>query len=665
MAYLIDGIHEDLNRVKNKQLVENIEDETKTDSELAQISWQNHLKRNQSIMVDLFQGQFKSTIKCPKCNRVSITFDPFNTLSLPIPINKEKSIELYVAFANNRRLTTKVNITYKKYEYKVEDLKKDIAKIFDGDFSQNVRFVKYYSYSSKDDIRIGDLDLTNDLRKKAKRQTLYCFEAAQDELEIPEANIKPVDIQFHLESILNNSTSHWRKAFTFQREFFINTNWTSQDLYLKIFKYCRFLWTDSLTGEDREKFKNLTDQEAFSEAYEKADPKPFVLKLNTNARFFGTCIYCEKKECKNCVLEYSPDIKLADLIDRAKADRHDFEIEVLFQDLQVPSIRPQALNKYYDLETKTETEKNEEKLYVYSYSSKTKVTRNIDECFQQFSVPEQLAEDNMWYCNKCKEHQQAFKKMEIYKAPPILIVHLKRFRTDGRASYGYLSSRSKIQDTISFPVTGKCELDLSPYVISKGFPMEYPVERIVPEYETTFVDPLDISLAELKKLESTNHTSTPFKNSLFNNNNRYNLNEDLDDDNNNFLESNNQQDSSSIIKEEIEKPVEHIGNGEKIKEEKAKEGEKIKEEIIKDEKIKEEKKDPEEGPDDMLYELCGIVNHFGSMGGGHYTAYAKNCLTSKWTEFDDSRTIPIRQEKLCTDAAYVLFYRKKNLNFKL
>jgi len=36
-----------------------------------------------------------------------------------------------------------------------------------------------------------------------------------------------------------------------------------------------------------------------------------------------------------------------------------------------------------------------------------------------------------------------------------------------------------------------------------------------------------------------------------------------------------------------------------------------------------------------IYDLYGVSNHFGSMGGGHYTAFAKNPVYQKWYEFDD------------------------------
>ena len=62
----------------------------RTDVEASEESWNKHLLRNDSIIVDLFHGQYKSTLVCADCNKVSITFDPFMTLSLPIPGKKEK-----------------------------------------------------------------------------------------------------------------------------------------------------------------------------------------------------------------------------------------------------------------------------------------------------------------------------------------------------------------------------------------------------------------------------------------------------------------------------------------------------------------------------------------------------------------------------------------------
>jgi ubiquitin C-terminal hydrolase len=84
---LLDGIHEDLNRVLKKPYVEKPESADRSDDVVAKEHWDAHLKRNQSIIVDLMQGQYKSTLTCPKCGKVSITFDPYMNIPLPIPQN--------------------------------------------------------------------------------------------------------------------------------------------------------------------------------------------------------------------------------------------------------------------------------------------------------------------------------------------------------------------------------------------------------------------------------------------------------------------------------------------------------------------------------------------------------------------------------------------------
>ena len=44
-----------------------------------------------------------------------------------------------------------------------------------------------------------------------------------------------------------------------------------------------------------------------------------------------------------------------------------------------------------------------------------------------FLQEEPLGPDDMWYCPKCKEHRQATKKLELWRMPQVLVVHLKRF----------------------------------------------------------------------------------------------------------------------------------------------------------------------------------------------------------------------------------------------
>ena len=69
LAFLLDGLHEDLNRIKKKPYMENPEVENSPQEEVAAEAWSRHKKRNDSIIVDYFQGQLRSTLICPKCER--------------------------------------------------------------------------------------------------------------------------------------------------------------------------------------------------------------------------------------------------------------------------------------------------------------------------------------------------------------------------------------------------------------------------------------------------------------------------------------------------------------------------------------------------------------------------------------------------------------------
>ena len=62
-----------------------------------------------------------------------------------------------------------------------------------------------------------------------------------------------------------------------------------------------------------------------------------------------------------------------------------------------------------------------------------------------------------------------------------------------------------------------------------------------------------------------------------------------------------------------------------------------------------------------VYDLWGVVNHYGGLGGGHYTANALNMSDNRWYEFSDDRVSVVDNEAdLVTSAAYVLFYSRRN-----
>ena len=63
------------------------------------------------------------------------------------------------------------------------------------------------------------------------------------------------------------------------------------------------------------------------------------------------------------------------------------------------------------------------------------------------------------------------------------------------------------------------------------------------------------------------------------------------------------------------------------------------------------------------YDLFAVINHYGKMGFGHYTAYARQWdnlgrMDSSWNLFDDSSVGRVERDTIVSPAAYVLFYKR-------
>lgn len=82
----------------------------------------------------------------------------------------------------------------------------------------------------------------------------------------------------------------------------------------------------------------------------------------------------------------------------------------------------------------------------------------LQDCLEEFTKEEKLGEDDLWYCPRCKKHQQATKRFDLWKLPEILVVHLKRF-SNSRIL------RDKIDAFVDFPIEG---LDLEAMVGERG-----------------------------------------------------------------------------------------------------------------------------------------------------------------------------------------------------
>src|SRR2546426_106878 len=78
----------------------------------------------------------------------------------------------------------------------------------------------------------------------------------------------------------------------------------------------------------------------------------------------------------------------------------------------------------------------------------------------KFTSEERLSKSDPWYCSRCKQFQCAMKKLDLWRLPNVLIIHLKRFRYNR-------NNRDKISTLVDFPISG---LDLSQWMAKGMYP---------------------------------------------------------------------------------------------------------------------------------------------------------------------------------------------------
>ncbi|KAF8507957.1 hypothetical protein BU17DRAFT_56970 [Hysterangium stoloniferum] len=99
LSFLLDGLHEDLNRVLHKVHIDTTPDhearlELMPQQVASEQEWKIYRMRNDSIVVDYFQGQFRNRLQCLTCHKTSTTYNPFMYLSLPLPSGRTAKTSL-------------------------------------------------------------------------------------------------------------------------------------------------------------------------------------------------------------------------------------------------------------------------------------------------------------------------------------------------------------------------------------------------------------------------------------------------------------------------------------------------------------------------------------------------------------------------------------------
>ncbi|XP_072928069.1 ubiquitin carboxyl-terminal hydrolase 19 isoform X2 [Hemitrygon akajei] len=175
MAFLLDGLHEDLNRIQNKPYTETVDSDGRPDEVVAEEAWERHKMRNDSFIVDLFQGQYKSKLVCPMCFKVSITFDPFLYLSVPLP-QKQKVLTVFYFAKEPHIKPIKILVSVSKENASATDIFEAVAR--------NMK------------VKVDSLRLAEVVRNRFQRlflasqsldtvspsDTLFCFEVLSQDL---------------------------------------------------------------------------------------------------------------------------------------------------------------------------------------------------------------------------------------------------------------------------------------------------------------------------------------------------------------------------------------------------------------------------------------------------------------------------------------------------
>jgi ubiquitin C-terminal hydrolase len=100
LRFFMDGLHEDLNRIKRKPEYEELKTIVGESIQDGANRWWKYIKdRSDSVIFDVFGGQLMSEVTCKVCGRISRAYDSFLDLQVPIPQTNGASVDLSECFS--------------------------------------------------------------------------------------------------------------------------------------------------------------------------------------------------------------------------------------------------------------------------------------------------------------------------------------------------------------------------------------------------------------------------------------------------------------------------------------------------------------------------------------------------------------------------------------
>ncbi|CAJ1957286.1 unnamed protein product [Cylindrotheca closterium] len=453
LAYLLDGLHEDLNRITSAPYVEMPD---VTDGQNMAIAgagaWDAHRKRNDSLVFDTFYGQFQSTCICPKCRRVSVSFDAFNHVSLEIPQMESITVTIPVLFfgAVGGKMPLRHAITVSR-RGSVADLKSKLAeqtgvsqsKIVFADIYNHTIYELLHDNKAVHKIGANDVVAAFEIEPFTSRSihavavnTLVC---KGDGEERDKTLIGyPLMISFHIDLPCQQV---WERLWRMLRHYIGEKN-GDDDIDDEDFKPEDILKIHIIDG------KSKAPIDAFSTGDGKLTSLLPVHSSDSLLKFIGD-------KC-------TEDFLFLSLEWDARVARKGGSV-----------IRPELFMAHAEHDSMQNVLRSQRNNHNRSAIS-------LDQCFETFTNPERLDERNMWYCSSCKEHVKALKTMKLWRLPNILVVHLKRF------AYKHTLRREKLDTFVDFPVDG---LNMEPHcakatssIIDETVPAEYDLFGVINHY---------------------------------------------------------------------------------------------------------------------------------------------------------------------------------------
>ncbi|NXD79917.1 UBP4 hydrolase, partial [Halcyon senegalensis] len=546
LAFLLDGLHEDLNRVKKKPYLELKDANGRPDSEVAKEAWENHRLRNDSIIVDIFHGLFKSTLVCPKCSKVSVTFDPFCYLTLPLPLRRDRLMEVTLVYADPQQRPVQYRVVVPMMGA-ISDLCESLSRL-SGVPAENMVVTDVYNHRFH---KIFQMD--EGLNHIMPKDDIFVYEVRKPS----EDGSEYVTLSVYFREKTMRQSSNTAGTVLFGQPLLISVpkhKLTVDHLYSvvleQISRYVKIPLAEEYSAPCPDKgtcngsnsvaegdIEEMEHQDGGQEGKEKlTEVDPCHSEGCMQIESARDLQPCKKQHFTFSLVNSSGTSEINSIVEGKILKLNGNYCLVIFP----PPLPLQLCNKYFflaafsalaidwDSDTRRLLFDEQEAQAFEKHGSmlqpqKKKAVVALRDCIELFTTMETLGEHDPWYCPNCKKHQQATKKFDLWSLPRILVVHLKRF------SYSRYW-RDKLDTVVEFPIRG---LNMSEFVC-----------------------------------------------------------------------------------------------------------------------------DPRAGS--YVYDLIAVSNHYGAMGVGHYTAYAKNKVNNKWYYFDDSSVSVASEDQIVTKAAYVLFYQRRS-----